>query len=66
MIQLEPAEFKKERKLAFTWSITFLIVFPLLITLGYLMRLNQGEMIKLPLNDFYAIMYLFFKIWSDN
>ena len=58
MIQIEPAEYKKERRLAITWSITFLIVFPLLITLGLLMRLNQGEKIKLPLNEFYALMTL--------
>ena len=58
MIQIEPVEYKKERRLAITWSITFLIVFPLLITLGLLMRLNQGDKIKLPLNEFYALMTL--------
>ena len=58
MTQLEPVQLKKERKLAILWSVTFLIVFPLLITLGLLMRLNQGEIIKLPINDFYALMTL--------
>lgn len=58
MIQLEPVQFKQQRKLAIIWSVTFLIVFPLLITLGLLMRLNQGAMIKLPFNDFYALMTL--------
>ena len=58
MIPLEPIQLKKERRLAITWSVTFLIVFPLLITLGLLMRLNQGELIKLPINDFYALMTL--------
>jgi len=58
MIQSEPIHLKKERRLVITWSVTFLILFPLLITLGLLMRLNQGEMIKLPINDFYALMTL--------
>ena len=58
MIPLEPDQLKKERRLIITWSVTFLIVFPLLITLGLLMRLNQGEIIKLPINDFYALMTL--------
>src|SRR5574340_931212 len=58
MIQLEPSEFRKERKLVITWGVTFLIIFPLLITLGLLMRLNQGKVIKLPVNDFYALMTL--------
>ena len=58
MIPLEPVELKKEKRVAITWSVTFLIVFPLLITLGLLMRLNQGEIIKLPINDFYAFMTL--------
>jgi cytochrome c oxidase subunit 1 len=58
MIQLEPVHLKREKRLAIIWSVTFLIVFPLLITLGLLMRLNQGEMIKLPINDFYALMTL--------
>ena len=58
MIQLEAVQLKKERRLAIVWSVTFLIVFPLLITLGLLMRLNQGEIIKLPINDFYALMTL--------
>ena len=58
MIQIEPIEIKKQRRLAIIWGITFMIVFPLLITLGYLMRLNQGEMIKLEAGNFYALMTL--------
>lgn len=58
MEQLEPMEFKKERRLAIIWSVTFLILFPLLIILGLLMRLNQGEMIKLSPGTFYALMTL--------
>jgi cytochrome c oxidase subunit 1 len=58
MIQLEPVELKKQRRLAIIWSVTFLILFPLLITLGLLMRLGQGEMMKLLLANFYAFMTL--------
>lgn len=58
MIQLSPAELKKEKKLILTWSITFLIVFPLLVLLGYLMRLNQAEKIHLGMDTFYTFMTL--------
>ena len=58
MFEIEPVEIKKQRRLAIIWGITFLIVFPLLITLGYLMRLNQGEMISLSPGTFYALMTL--------
>jgi cytochrome c oxidase subunit 1 len=58
MIQLEPVELKKQRRLVITWSVTFLILFPLLITLGLLMRLGQGELMKLLLANFYAFMTL--------
>lgn len=58
MIQLSPAEIKKQRKLVITWSITFLIAFPLLIVVGLLMRLNQGEEIKLGIDTFYVLMTL--------
>lgn len=58
MIQLSSAELKKQRKLVITWSITFLIAFPLLIVLGLLMRLNQGEEVKLGIDTFYVLMTL--------
>ncbi|MEO9023340.1 MAG: cbb3-type cytochrome c oxidase subunit I [Ginsengibacter sp.] len=58
MIQLEPVKLKKQRRLAITWSVSFLILFPLLIILGLLMRLGQGELIKLLLANFYAFMTL--------
>ena len=58
MIQLEPVNFKKQRRLAITWGITFLILFPLMSVLGLLMRLGQGELIKLLLANFYAFMTL--------
>lgn len=56
MIQLEPIEIKRQKKLVTIWSITFLIVFPVLITLGLLMRLRQGEDIKIGMDTFYAMM----------
>jgi len=58
MITQEPVQLKKERNLAITWGISFLILFPLLIFLGLLMRLGQGELIKLLLANFYAFMTL--------
>lgn len=58
MTQPEPVKFKKQRRLAVTWSITFLILFPLLAIPGLIMRLGQGEMIKLSLTNFYAFMTL--------
>ena len=58
MIQLESVSLKKQRRLAVTWGITFLILFPLLAILGLIMRLGQDEMIKLSLTNFYAFMTL--------
>lgn len=58
MITIDPIEVKKHKGLAITWGVTFLIVFPLLITLGLLMRMNQGNMIQLSPMSFYAIMTL--------
>ena len=58
MVPLEPVEFKKQKKLALAWSITYLVLFPLLVFLGFLMRLGQGEVIKLLLANFYAFMTL--------
>lgn len=57
-MQLEPVQLKKQRRLAVTWGITFLILFPLLAILGLIMRLGQGELIKLSLTNFYAFMTL--------
>lgn len=58
MIQISPVEKKQQKRLVVIWSITFLILFPLLITLGLLMRLNQGEWMKLSMDTFYALMTL--------
>src|SRR5574338_619289 len=58
MLQLSPLEIKKQRKLVIVWSVTFLIVFPLLIVLGLLMRLNQGEEVKMGMDTFYVLMTL--------
>ena len=58
MIPLEPVKLKSQKRLALTWSITYLIFFPLLILLGFLMRLGQGEVTKLLLANFYAFMTL--------
>ena len=58
MIPLKPVEFKKQKRLAIIWCVTFLILFPLLIILGLLMRLGQGELMKLLLANFYAFMTL--------
>lgn len=58
MMPLKPIELKKQKRLAITWSVTFLILFPLLILLGLLMRLGQGELMKLLLANFYAFMTL--------
>lgn len=57
-MQLNPVELKKQRRLATTWGITFLILFPLLIVLGLIMRLSQGELMKLLLANFYSFMTL--------
>ncbi len=58
MLSSTPVEIKKEKKLIIVWSITFLVVFPLLIILGYLMRLNQAEKIRLGMDTFYTLMTL--------
>lgn len=58
MIEISATEIKKQKKLVLTWSITFLTVFPLLIILGLLMRLNQGEKIGLGMDNFYVLMTL--------
>lgn len=58
MTQIGPIEKKHQKRLMIIWSITFLILFPFLITLGLLMRLNQGEWLKLPMDTFYALMTL--------
>ncbi|MBS1491054.1 MAG: cbb3-type cytochrome c oxidase subunit I [Bacteroidetes bacterium] len=58
MIQIDSVEKKQHRKLIVTWSITFLLLFPILIILGLLMRLNQGEWMKLNPDTFYALMTL--------
>ncbi len=58
MLQLSPLEIKKNRKFIIVWIATFLVVFPLLIVLGLLMRLNQGEMINLGMDKFYVLMTL--------
>lgn len=58
MILPEPVYLKKQKALAAVWGITFLILFPFMAILGLLMRLGQGEFIKLLLANFYAIMTL--------
>lgn len=58
MLQLTTVEIKKQRKLIILWSITFLTLFPVLISLGLLMRLNQGEIIKFGMDRFYSLMTL--------
>ncbi|MEO9004646.1 MAG: cbb3-type cytochrome c oxidase subunit I [Ginsengibacter sp.] len=57
-MHLTPVELKKQRRLATTWSITFLILFPLLIALGLLLRLSQSELMKLLLANSYAFLTL--------
>lgn len=49
---------KKERRLAIQWGITFLIIFPVLIILGLILNIGQGELMKLLLKNFYALMTL--------
>lgn len=56
MTQISDTEKKQQKKLILVWSITFLILFPFLATLGLLMRLNQGEVINLDMGTFYSIM----------
>ncbi|MCC7401773.1 MAG: cbb3-type cytochrome c oxidase subunit I [Chitinophagaceae bacterium] len=58
MLQLSPSEIKKNRTFIKVWTITFLVVFPLLIVLGLLMRMNQGEQINLGMDKFYVLMTL--------
>lgn len=58
MKPLDSIEYGRQRRLIATWGITLLILFPLLIVLGLLMRLNQGEWVHLQPNTFYAIMTL--------
>ncbi len=58
MSNISTIEIKKQRQLVRVWSITFLIVFPLLMVLGYLMRLNQGGSYKISADTFYALMTL--------
>lgn len=58
MIPLEPLELKQQKRLAFTWSITFLVLFPLLIILGLAMCISQATLMKLLLANFYAFMTL--------
>lgn len=58
MIPLKIEEINGQKRLAIIWSITFLILFPLLIVLGLMMRLNQGDLVKLSPATFYAIMTL--------
>ncbi len=58
MLQENPAEQKRHKKLIVIWSVTFLILFPVLIALGLLMRLNQGEVFKIDPGTFYALMTL--------
>lgn len=58
MTELSPVEKKKERKLIIVWSITFLVIFPFLVVLGYMMRLNQAERIHLGMDTFYTLLTL--------
>lgn len=58
MIQISQEEKRKQRKLILIWCITFMVVFPFLIVLGLLMRLNQGETIDYGMGNFYAGMTL--------
>lgn len=56
MLTISQEEKKKQRRLVILWSITFMIVFPFLVILGILMRLNQGETLDYGLDNFYASM----------
>jgi cytochrome c oxidase subunit 1 len=58
MIQINTAEKQQHKKLFVTWGITFLILFPLLITLGLLMRIKQGEIVDISMSKFYSFMTL--------
>ncbi len=52
------ADIQQHKKLMTVWSVTFLILFPLLIVLGLLMRANQGEVVKMEYSTFYSLMTL--------
>ncbi len=58
MRDIDSLELKKQKTLITLWSFTFLIIFPILIILGLLMRLNQGEVIDLGIDNFYVLMTL--------
>lgn len=58
MYEINTIETKNHRTLVKVWTVTFLILFPLLVTLGLLMRLNQGEVLKLQSMTFYSFMTL--------
>lgn len=58
MIQINTAEKQQHKKLFGTWGITFLILFPFLITLGLLMRIKQGEIVDISMSKFYSFMTL--------
>lgn len=58
MIQINTTEKQQHRKLFVTWAITFLILFPVLILLGMLMRIKQGEIIDISMSKFYSFMTL--------
>ncbi|GMT49615.1 MAG: cytochrome c oxidase subunit 1 [bacterium] len=50
---------KKEiKQITIIWMITTLVLFVILALLGFLMRLNQGNVIKLPADYFYSFMTL--------
>ena len=58
MKELSSIEINGHRKLVKIWAITFLVLFPVLITLGLLMRLNQGEVLDIGIDNFYVFMTL--------
>ena len=58
MIQASSLELRQHKKLVTVWSITFLILFPVLITFGLLMRMKQGEVLNIGHDTFYALMTL--------
>lgn len=58
MIQINTAEKQQHKKLFVIWGITFLILFPFLITLGLLMRIKQGEIVDISMSKFYSFMTL--------
>lgn len=57
-MQPAPVKLKEQKTLVVAWAITFLTLFPLLILVGFFMRLGQAEMIKLLLANFYSLMTL--------